>query len=476
MDHFKMVWTKLKSKRDAEEAAEKNKESGVSTPDDPAAAATALLDGYAQIVRHCQLGPKMHPSADPLLDTLVELETFASAGKMQPFTVSVSSSALLLLDVHAHALRTSVCGYLAGHWDSNTQNLAITHAYPCLMSSSGNGEDIDDDLELAAKKEFNIYNSIYNRHLTLVGWYKSCPRAPRALPTLRESESQLDFQVRLLGASDATYTPCVGLMVRPYASLHNESDVSVYWVIPPPENVAQAEYGRPMRMLHAVVADPCLSQELLDALDEVAAFCRKQEKDLVPFHENFNSDTSLATKMGRSLLPKFPRDQVGEITQCGMCSLHFKIKIGLLFSQDERLWRYIRGRLLGPAHDTELPDPLVTHSFANGSGQVLNGGVMDEEEEIDDDEENAIRRRGRGSRVASTTSNGGSSVTPAATTDEVISMLLQRQAPVAPAAHGSSTAAAVHRAPPPAAIAPLTASATQEEDEAPLDFSARSNK
>ena len=83
-------------------------------------------------------------------------------------------------------------GYLAGHWDLNTHNLAVTHAFPCLV-------DPDIDGEEAAKAEFEIYNRIYGKHLTLIGWYKSNPKAPRALPSLKECEAQLDYQVKLLG-------------------------------------------------------------------------------------------------------------------------------------------------------------------------------------------------------------------------------------------------------------------------------------
>lgn len=106
--------------------------------------------------------------------------------------------------------------------------------------------------------------------------------------------------------------------------------------------------------------------------------------------------------MGRSLLPKFPKDQ------------------------DERLWLYIRMQLLG-TKNSELPDPLIAH---HRSIETSNGGLnghlgkdkisstvnarivqsllhvhftdtndedeiddVEEEEEIDDDEDNALRRQ-----------------------------------------------------------------------------------
>ena len=75
--------------------------------------------------------------------------------------------------------------------------------------------------------------------------------------------------------------------------------------------------------------------------------------------------------MGRTLLPKFPRDQ------------------------DERLWKYIRVLIFG-SDDPEIEDPLMIRppmgptststSHNNGGG----GGGGEDEDEIDDDEDNAL--------------------------------------------------------------------------------------
>ena len=137
------------------------------------------------VVRHSQLAAK-HPNdrTEILLDT----ESFQQCGKMQPFTVSISSSALLVLDLHSHMISKPVCGYLAGQWDLNSHNLAITHSFPCLTRDS----------KESARIESELYSQIYGRHLTLVGWYRSSPGMP-ALPSLKDSEAQLEYQMKLLG-------------------------------------------------------------------------------------------------------------------------------------------------------------------------------------------------------------------------------------------------------------------------------------
>ena len=70
----------------------------------------------------------------PVLFTckMVFILTFQGQGKIQPFNVSISSSALLLIDLHSHLNLDCVCGYLAGQWDLTSHNLAITHIFPCL--------------------------------------------------------------------------------------------------------------------------------------------------------------------------------------------------------------------------------------------------------------------------------------------------------------------------------------------------------
>ena len=165
MDYFKNVWLKRKAQRDAELA--KN---------EAAQALTALSAGLARpeesrenMVRVSQLGPGLNSSHSHFL----ELENWTLDGRMQPFTISVSTSAMLVLDLHSHLSTDSVCGYLAGHWDSNSHNLAITSTFPCLLPPGQSGT-------LAAQSlETSIYEDLYGKHLSLVGWYHSNPRVHR---------------------------------------------------------------------------------------------------------------------------------------------------------------------------------------------------------------------------------------------------------------------------------------------------------
>lgn len=53
---------------------------------------------------------------------LTEAVSFSSVGKVQPFLVSVSSNACLVLDIHCHLKKEEVYGYLAGTWDLNNHS------------------------------------------------------------------------------------------------------------------------------------------------------------------------------------------------------------------------------------------------------------------------------------------------------------------------------------------------------------------
>ena len=48
-----------------------------------------------------------------------------------------------------------------------------------------------------------------------MGWYHSHPHSPPT-PTIRDSDLQLDYQIRMKGSSDASYTPCVGMIYSEY--------------------------------------------------------------------------------------------------------------------------------------------------------------------------------------------------------------------------------------------------------------------
>ena len=56
------------------------------------------------------------------MNMMVELTEFKILGRTQPFSVTMSSSAMAVIDVHGHLTTSEVVGYLAGQWDVNNHS------------------------------------------------------------------------------------------------------------------------------------------------------------------------------------------------------------------------------------------------------------------------------------------------------------------------------------------------------------------
>jgi len=394
MDFFKNTWLKRKAERDADTAkneaaqaltalsaafGQKQAPPAPSTPtvEEPEVEILSPDPAHRPTIKHTQIS---HVLSAPR-DYNVELESFLMDGRIQPFTVSVSTSAILVLDLHSHMAEEDVCGYLAGYWDSNSHNLAITNTFPCLIDKSMLGT------EEARRVESEIYDKLYGNHLSLVGWYHSSPKGP-SIPTVKDCFDQLDFQIKLLGNGNETYTPCVGLICSPYEATAKslESSIVVYWIYPPSESNSQ-DYGRPMRMSYSAITDPCLSSEVLQQIDKVTTFYTAKPSS-VDFGSKYNKDLTYIQKLAKSLVSKFPQDQ------------------------DDQLWHYIRTQIMGnDEHEIQKPvldiqKPILTTTeqkmkHQEPVGRVGGGDLLmkvqdhaanhSEEEEIDDDEENALQ-------------------------------------------------------------------------------------
>ena len=75
--------------------------------------------------------PLPFPRSDP--STLLECVPFSELGKIQPFTVTVTSStALTVVGFHSHLTDSEVVGYLAGRWDLNTHGEMAGAVTGCL--------------------------------------------------------------------------------------------------------------------------------------------------------------------------------------------------------------------------------------------------------------------------------------------------------------------------------------------------------
>ena len=219
----------------------------------------ALLRQH-QVIEHTELPKKyvFNDSEIQYLDCnqLIRAIPFRALDRIQPFTITVSSNALLLMDYHCHLTDSEVVGYLAGNWDVGNHTLSILQAFPCRAR-------LDDAIKSKIVEE-EIRQSLRQRNLSLVGWYHNHADKP-AQPSIKDIECQLEYQVTMKGNEcDLAYIPCVGFICSPYYEYNRDqlSSFLAYWVMPPSE-LTSLEYGKPMQMFYQITRDSFLTQDLL---------------------------------------------------------------------------------------------------------------------------------------------------------------------------------------------------------------------
>lgn len=234
------------------------------------------------------------------INMLVEAVTFQSIGRVQPFLINIASSVTLLIDFHCHLTTSEVCGYLGGTWDFNTHHLNITHSFPLLNSRF--------DREKSSDCEYEIQKAMLEKNVQLVGWYHSHPQfSPQ--PTLRDCDKQMDYQIKLRGTSDTTYTPCVGLILSSYDEdddIETEEKILPFWVLPPPENRPH-ELGRPMLMSYNLQQDAKITSELKKQMSSCVNYYKQFQYELIDFTDmKFSSNLPVLSKLKNSLFHRFP--------------------------------------------------------------------------------------------------------------------------------------------------------------------------
>ncbi|BFF95844.1 MPN domain-containing protein [Drosophila madeirensis] len=287
-----------------------------STPDDGDPDAERKTDSPEIIVKRTVFAHNSISNRNMVHDAnmLIESVPFTSVGKLQPFLITINSSALLLADFHSHLTVREVCGYLGGTWDMNTHTLSITKTYPCRNTRF--------DRQRAGEVERDIQKMMIQDQLLLVGWYHSHPKF-QAEPTLRDCDSQLDYQIRMRGASELTYTPCVSLILSPYYDENPtlESVVKCIWIVPPNENKQAMEYGRPMLMQYSVLPDKEIPEEVRTEIQLCVDYYSQYRGEVVKFRNIFNNDVTYNEKLKNTLYPKFPSKQSDKALWNWICAV-----------------------------------------------------------------------------------------------------------------------------------------------------------
>jgi len=234
----------------------------------------------------------IQPDSDP--KTLVECNQFHTTGRIQPFSITISTSASLLIDFHCHLTISEVSGYLVGKWDIGRQHLRVLQACPCKYPQNASPEEIE-----IVEKDIQRYMEA--KDLLLLGWYHSHPYC-QPDPTIHDICSQLEYQKLL---KDGHYEPCVGLIVSPYDSYKKESQFNAFWVRPP---VEKETIGLPLSVRFTTFQDQILTQDLVNSMVSLVNFYR-HFNDAVKFNDIWMDDVSYLAKLKHSIIRKCPQNQ-----------------------------------------------------------------------------------------------------------------------------------------------------------------------
>ncbi|XP_070570079.1 MPN domain-containing protein-like isoform X2 [Ptychodera flava] len=237
---------------------------------------------------------KRTPEWDP--NTLVKCAEFSSFGTTQPFTVTVTTNCLMLMDFHCHLTTSEVVGYLAGLWDPTSKSLQILKAFPCRCRLG--------DRESALIVEEEIRQKMESNGLSLVGWYHSHP-ACEPHPSIRDLECQMDYQMKLKSLG-SLQNPCIGAIITPYnlGQPQKESTLRAFWVMTPQEHKS----GIPMQIELKNQEDTYLSQDILNEMKWLSDYYRGSP-DMIIFSEIWHQSNTFLDKLKGSLAKKFPKDQ-----------------------------------------------------------------------------------------------------------------------------------------------------------------------
>ncbi|RKP24761.1 hypothetical protein SYNPS1DRAFT_29488 [Syncephalis pseudoplumigaleata] len=242
---------------------------------------------------------------DPFM--LVPLQPFDEESA-PPFSVHVVPSAMTIMDLHAHLLRTEVIGLLGGKFDPATKQIDILTAFPCRGASTDFQIavmmkkkaaihcmviiaqcEMDPESEIMARMEFA------ERGLAVVGWYHSHPTF-EPTPSIRDIENQVNYQT--LFRHDNGQEPFVGVIVNPYDRdrMTNQSKMRFFMV--GPDYADGARYRVPYRLVETEAPE----QWAESRIEQLAAQVDKLMDDFgehtqrMMFEDTYRSDGELTVR------------------------------------------------------------------------------------------------------------------------------------------------------------------------------------
>ncbi|XP_063934824.1 histone H2A deubiquitinase MYSM1-like isoform X2 [Zophobas morio] len=185
----------------------------------PERSSARLRDSQSKPPDFCLLDPKSHPLQTAVCERYTSLQ--------QPFSVEVSSAALVVMDFHAHLASSEVIGFLGGIFDEQKKVLKVLEAFACRAVDQGDPQsvshDVETNVEMDPQSELEVRTLIGARNLQIVGWYHSHPTF-KPVPSHTDVVNQFNYQ--LLFYKKATQAPP---FIGPYDFVMPREESVITW-------------------------------------------------------------------------------------------------------------------------------------------------------------------------------------------------------------------------------------------------------
>ncbi|EFJ51903.1 hypothetical protein VOLCADRAFT_116093 [Volvox carteri f. nagariensis] len=135
----------------------------------------------------------------------------SGAPRSQPYTVDMSTWALMAMDFHAHLSSYEVIGLLGGTWNPETRQLVVIEAYACRRAE---GSDAATSVELDPESQVEVQSMMEAKGQQCVGWYHSHPVFEPS-PSQKDMDNQRNYQA-LFRCETTKLEPFIGIIVGPY--------------------------------------------------------------------------------------------------------------------------------------------------------------------------------------------------------------------------------------------------------------------
>jgi len=212
---------------------------------------------------------------------MVTCSKYNGRSRKQPFEITITRAAELVMDFHAHLCSDEIIGFLGGVYDASSETLRITRALPARQIRQ---EHAGVEVELDPESVPAIVETLTANGERVVGWYHSHP-VFATQPSLRDIENQFAYQLMFSSDADAQdKAPFVGAIVGPYDEQNDSSasDVRMFHCV----LSAVDDEPEPFELAtRAAEADDVVGEDVLLEMNKLAdrfRLCESTEDESTP--------------------------------------------------------------------------------------------------------------------------------------------------------------------------------------------------